>query len=899
MSFTLGDVAEALWPGERALTLIYHGDKGDQPAAVVDLRCITDWAQLGPYWTLSVPAWVADAVHGGSLDLTNPYYLPVIDKSGTAYWRKLRHHPEGVPGQEHPQFDYYTNRFLCVEIDYLLVDPKDSPSDEMKRFQAMVVHEALKQSEFPFNVLVDSGSKSIHAYIRLSDDPQTIASLRKDLMPHLCEVLSMALGNFDEGVFKQAGRVRLLRTPGATRDNGVRQEILAVNPDAVTCEDLLTWCYTQLMPEVVAELKTRAPAKKEIDRPYQLKYGGSVFRKELIQVHPPGGRGTSVYRLAMELGRTGSRQPRMITRPSPQQETGVFDAPFLWWVMAITFNAYSSGWFFSQDYSDWKDEAERVRWPTFHEVKDRLKDDQDYIAKQQALVAEQSAAGPQLNSAAIQMVAGGGNKKEFPPSDYAAQFLGLFPVKPIRLSKRYGDHWYVFDRVWSPVDDDVLQSMMLKTVGYNFMPAQVSGVMHHVKSSCLLTGPFQEPTNCIVFRNGTLYYDNEDDGGVAFDWLPDHFDPTDHCTKMIPHDYVPGSQCPRFMEWLVQMQPEETNRFILQEWAGYIFWPGNSLQKWMMTYGEGNNGKGTFLRILTAMVGRDNAKSLTMADLATDRFALGGKTEALLCHEGDIPATVGKFNYDPGKVASKVKEWVGGDDMDVQDKNIKSWTTSMRAKLMCSGNEFPGWMSDGTKGFWRRVLPVPFSVELNEADVIHDLEQSLIKNEMPGIISWAVEGLRRLRSPSDRGEGIYRGFTFSPEVERLKEKFQEEVDSVYAFVKDYIEPIDGEATMWYDAKPVMEAYREFCQQEALYCYDKMPRFVTKFNRALKDLGVTQMYEIKRPPCTVTPRPRHGYQGLRCTYESFQAPTLNHNALASGNTIPFRPPTPPAPLEEQE
>lgn len=891
MSFSLGEVADALWPGERALTTIYTHEKGAGDAYIVDLRHVPDATQLGQYWTLSVPAWAATAIHNGEIDPAHHFYhLFPVGKHGVAYWRNKHHNPGGdLEGDRPPQYDYYTNRFLCVEIDYLLVGRRDDASSEAKRFQAAVIEEALKQSGFPFNVLVDSGSKSVHAYIRLSDSEEAIRQFRRDHLPHAIEILSMALGDFDEAVFKQAGGVRLLRTPGAKRDNGNPQRIIAVDPTQIVADDLLEWGYSQLRPEVVREVTSRVPIKKKDERPYYL---GRSFRNVVMTPHNAE-RGTAVLSAAMEVGRTGSRPPTMHAPPSPGNDTGSFDAPFLWWVMGMALHQSTAGWFFSQNPQDWLD-GERLRWPSIEEMRDRLSGDKDYIAKQQALAQEQQA-NPLVG--AVQMVSGGGgNKKEFPPSDYATHFLSMLPVRPIRLSKRYGDHWYVFNKVWEALDDDVVQADMIRAVGHNLMPAQVAGVMSHLKSQCAHRGPFAEPANCTVFKNGTLYFDGADGEDVIFDWMPNHFDPADHCTTMIPHDYIPGAQCPMFMGWLEQMQPNEDLRAILQEWAGYVLWPGNHFQKWLMTYGSGNNGKGTYTHIINAMVGRQNRRAIKMSELA-GKFSLGGKTEALVCHQGDIPLTVGKYGYDPGTVTSTIKEWVGGDEMEVQDKNVKSWTTEIRAKLMCSANAFPSWMYDSQSGdgFWRRVLPVPFDVKLQQHQVISDFDKIIVRDEMSGIISWAIEGLRRIRSPKEGPETIgvrrFRRFTQSPVVEELMAKFKEDADSVHAFVRDYIQPTEN-PVQWYDAKPVMEAYREFCAEESMYCVDRAPRFVEMFNNAVEDLKLPDYCKIRRSPGNVTPQLRRAYQGFQCTYAGFQAPSLDHKSMAS-NVIQFQPPPPAA------
>jgi putative DNA primase/helicase len=57
------------------------------------------------------------------------------------------------------------------------------------------------------------------------------------------------------------------------------------------------------------------------------------------------------------------------------------------------------------------------------------------------------------------------------------------------------------------------------------------------------------------------------------------------------------------------------------ELIGYLTYSGNLLHKAVMLSGTGRNGKGTLLRVITALLGDDNTTSVSLHDLVNTRFS--------------------------------------------------------------------------------------------------------------------------------------------------------------------------------------------------------------------------------------------------------------------------------------
>src|SRR4029453_7800962 len=64
-----------------------------------------------------------------------------------------------------------------------------------------------------------------------------------------------------------------------------------------------------------------------------------------------------------------------------------------------------------------------------------------------------------------------------------------------------------------------------------------------------------------------------------------------------------------------------------------------------------------------------------------------------------------------------------------------------RFKIWIMGNHKMS-ITGNDDGIWRRIELVPFMQKIAEADKVPDFDQILIQDELPGILNWALEGLK-------------------------------------------------------------------------------------------------------------------------------------------------------------
>jgi putative DNA primase/helicase len=180
----------------------------------------------------------------------------------------------------------------------------------------------------------------------------------------------------------------------------------------------------------------------------------------------------------------------------------------------------------------------------------------------------------------------------------------------------------------------------------------------------------------------------------------------------------------------------------LQMWFGYNLTPDMAQQKMMIWIGTGRNGKGALSRVLMQLIGESNYCSLTFSSLSNDfsKHQMVGKLAAIL-----TDAQMGR-ETDAVLVLEFLKAVVGGDPVDINRKN-RDWLTGLflTTRFTILTNENPR-LPDASTAIGKRIILLPFHQDYSgrEDPTIEDRMGA----ELPGILNWAIEGLRMLK---DRG----------------------------------------------------------------------------------------------------------------------------------------------------
>lgn len=208
-------------------------------------------------------------------------------------------------------------------------------------------------------------------------------------------------------------------------------------------------------------------------------------------------------------------------------------------------------------------------------------------------------------------------------------------------------------------------------------------------------------------------------------------------TKRIPMIYDPKAKCPKIDKFLSEVFKKE-DQTVLRQFCGLCLTDLMIYQKAFMLYGDGHNGKTTFISLQFAMVGEENSVNMDLKD-----FGKGHKSASLedktLVYCSDIDATY--------KISIRnFKQYVGNESRILVDpKHIQSYQIKPTAKLVFSCNtKMPEVPEDTDKGFWRKWIILECSNDFSEKGDEKMLEKITTKEELSGFLNECIAGLQTL-----------------------------------------------------------------------------------------------------------------------------------------------------------
>jgi len=360
------------------------------------------------------------------------------------------------------------------------------------------------------------------------------------------------------------------------------------------------------------------------------------------------------------------------------------------------------------------------------------------------------------------------------------------------------DFIYVFNGAyWSLVDADALKMFLgdaAKALGVDKFSAIYCKFMNELYEQFMalanLPKPVQQKDTVLInLKNGT------------FEITPNEiklkdFDRSNFMTYQLPFEYVSEATAPIFTAYLDRVLPEKRLQDILSEYLGYVFIQPTTLklEKTLLLYGTGANGKSVFYEIVRKLFGEQNTSEYSLQSLTDDR----GYSRAMIANK--LVNYASEIN---GKLeASIFKQLVSGEPVEARLPYGNPLSITQYAKLIFNCNELPKDVEQ-TEAYFRRFLIIPFEITIPEAEQDTQLAQKIIADELSGVFNWVLKGLKRLLSQKQ--------FTECDSVKRAREKYERESDSVKLFLdeKDY-RPHTSKCIPY---QFLYKDYRSFCLED--------------------------------------------------------------------------------------
>ncbi|MBO6182513.1 MAG: hypothetical protein J6N44_02830 [Acidaminococcaceae bacterium] len=229
--------------------------------------------------------------------------------------------------------------------------------------------------------------------------------------------------------------------------------------------------------------------------------------------------------------------------------------------------------------------------------------------------------------------------------------------------------------------------------------------------------------------------------------------------------------------------PDPAVRRWMQKFMGYCLTGSTEEEKFVVAYGPGGCGKGTFFETVAAAMG--DYKSVVPVDiLLTSNVYNGGNnpTPELAKLPGKRYVLSSESNKNRRMDEAKVKLLTGGDTLTARHLHADPFEFQPSFKLVLQTNYLPSISDAMDKGIRRRLVIVPFTAEIKQRDP--KLKQKLLQPEnQQACLAWCVEGAKLWQQ-----EGLE---DFPTEMQKAADSFYEESDLLQQWLEKRTEPSLG------------------------------------------------------------------------------------------------------------
>jgi len=351
------------------------------------------------------------------------------------------------------------------------------------------------------------------------------------------------------------------------------------------------------------------------------------------------------------------------------------------------------------------------------------------------------------------------------------------------------------NNLWKALSEYDVRGMILELCGKNATARLVESAYVLVKAKVKINVVFDYEGGLLNFPNGMV----DIESGKISEHRREYYS-----LRQMSFVYDPEAKCPQwdmFIESITNGDLVKAN--LIQEMFGYCLTRDVRYQKCFCLIGEGSNGKSVLLKILEALVGRDNTSHVEIAYLNNDfqRIKLLG-TLVNICND---------MHSDVSGTESYLKAIVSGDPINGCKKHRDFVDFVPYCKMVFSANRIPT-ARDVDAALIRRFCFIRFPVKFvdnphpdhkNEALKIDNLDKILME-ELPGIMNWSIRGLKALR---EQGK-----FSEPEDEQKSKSELYRLNNPVVAFVEDVVGNGGEHWTARLKRTEVYEAYNKWCQE---------------------------------------------------------------------------------------
>lgn len=360
---------------------------------------------------------------------------------------------------------------------------------------------------------------------------------------------------------------------------------------------------------------------------------------------------------------------------------------------------------------------------------------------------------------------------------------------------RYQNSYYVYTGShWKKLTEDELKDFLGKAaekINIDKFLSRHFTFRNNLHSQFYDAGLFTPPisdTNAtkINLANGTFVITREKQ--YLKPW-----DSNDFMLYKLDFPYNPEASAPKFQKYLDRVLPDKSKQLVLAEYMGYVFIKNSvlKLEKALILFGDGQNGKSVFFSVIMKVLGPDNVSSFSLQSLTDIKgYHLSMLTGKILNFASEISTKLDTTRF---------KQIVSGEPIEARQIYGKPFILTDYARLMFNTNVLPKDI-EVNMGFQRRLLLMHFDQTIKDDEKDIDLANTIINYELSGVFNWILEGLKRLLAQGN--------FSKSIAIDNALEDYKLNSDSVYLFLNDAnYRPSDDKRIQ---LKIIYQDYRVYC-----------------------------------------------------------------------------------------
>lgn len=412
-------------------------------------------------------------------------------------------------------------------------------------------------------------------------------------------------------------------------------------------------------------------------------------------------------------------------------------------------------------------------------------------------------------------------------TEMALEVLSMLRAEGEHIVCSLGQIWQYQKNRWRPIEEHVLNGFVQRLRGrYAFanrltakgerstMVLRIEDHHYRAIRSIILTDSklccpnfFDNAPKGFAFRNGFLRQHPEN---VTPRLTLEPHAPEHRQMFVASFDYIKDAEAPVFRRFLGTVLPGDNPKQgimlqdqLLQFVGACMMGDATKYQKAMLLYGEGANGKSTFMEIVKAIFHKEQISFLTPQDLCDDKnYRLIMLANALINMPAELPVR-------DLLESEKIKSVISGDQVNARQIREKAVTFVPKAGHLFAGNDLPK-TSDQSYAFFRRFLVIPFTVIIPEEKRDRDLVQKITTKEMPGVVAAILEAYETLLE-----DKVYRG---SQDEKQLNFEWRIQTDPMLVWSQEVLCRPSSEALnrvvpgRWFTAKEVYRDYSEWCKE---------------------------------------------------------------------------------------